>query len=334
MNFVNTVKHFSIQQKLFSNGDRVLVGVSGGPDSTALLYALYELRHFFGLQIYVVHLNHGLRKESAAEQSYVKDLSRKLGLPFFTKTIKLKKTKASLEELAREARLEFLTDIAKKIKADSIALGHHQGDLAETVLMRILRGAGPMGIRSILPKRTINKIVVVRPLLTTNRCAVEKFLKNRKIKFFVDASNRDKKFLRNKIRLDLLPRLQREYNPNIKETLAHLSQALTYSYDYIRSESEKILKKIASGNASKGSIRLDSKKIDRLHPAILREIIRLTLEKLLSHTRRLTFDHIQEVENLIKLRPSHSIVRLPFSLRVEKKENTIIFIKEHAKHSA
>ncbi len=219
MNFIKDTKDFCLRQKLFSNGDRVLVGVSGGPDSVALLHALYRLRRFLGLQIYVAHLNHGLRKAAFAEQSYVSALCKALGLPFFTKTIKLKKTKASLEEIARDARFKFLMDTARKVKADAIALGHHQDDLAETVLMRILRGAGPAGARSILPSRTINGFVVVRPLLSASRATIEEFLKTEKIKFFYDASNKDKKFLRNKIRLGLLPRLQKEYNPNIKETL-------------------------------------------------------------------------------------------------------------------
>ncbi|MCX5680809.1 MAG: tRNA lysidine(34) synthetase TilS [Candidatus Omnitrophica bacterium] len=173
MNFTNTVKDYCIRQKLFSNGDRVLIGVSGGPDSIALLYTLYELRRFFGIQIYIAHLNHGLRKQAVSEQLYVQSLSKKLRIPFFTKTIKLKKTNASLEELARESRLKFFIDITKKININAIAVGHHQDDLAETVLMRALRGTGLFGARSILPRRIINGVAVIRPLLSTNRRAIK-----------------------------------------------------------------------------------------------------------------------------------------------------------------
>lgn len=327
MNFTDTVKHFCLHQKLFSNGDRVLVGVSGGPDSVALLYTLYELRRFFGLQIYVAHLNHGLRKQAKTEQTYVETLCKSLALPFLTKTIKLKKTATSLEEIAREARLKFLINTAKKINADAIALGHHQDDLAETVLMRILRGAGPDGMRGILPQRTIYGFSVVRPFLSVRRASITKFLKHKRIKFFTDASNADKKFLRNKIRSELLPRLQKEYNPNIQETLAHLSETLSLSYDYIRRESEKLFQRSKTKSKDSKTIRVDSKKIAHLHPALLCEMIRLAVEDALGHTRKLTFTHIQEIENLIRQHSTNAVISLPFGLRITRKRSAIIFTK-------
>ena len=221
MTFIESIKNTCLTHKLLSRGDRIVVGVSGGPDSIALLYALEALHHDFGLQLFVAHLNHGLRPESIPEQAYVKELAKKLGLPLFTKTVHLQKIKGSLEEKAREARIAFLVDTTKKVNAHAIALGHHQDDLAETILMRMIRGTGPMGIKCILPKRTIQGITFIRPLLETNRCAIEKFLKTRKIRFYVDASNLDTQFLRNKIRHHLIPLLEKNYNPSIKKTLIH-----------------------------------------------------------------------------------------------------------------
>lgn len=325
MHFITSIKNTCLQKKLFARGDRILVGVSGGPDSVALLYTLYALRHGLGIQLSVAHLNHGLRPQAAQEQSYVKGLAKTLGLPLFTKTIKLQKTKGSLEEKAREARLSFLLATAKKLKAQGIALGHHQDDLAETILMRILRGTGPAGIKSMYFKRDMNGISLIRPFLKTNRCAIEKFLKERKIKFYTDASNFDKTFSRNKIRLDLLPSLEKTYNPNIKEGLVHFSQSVSLVYDYVRNQAEDILKKILSKNKTRSVLKLEIKKLSSLHPALLHEVLRLAIEKRLGHLRGLTFAHIEAMENLIKNQPSGSILHLPHKLKIQKK-NTFIMI--------
>lgn len=328
MTFTERIKNFCLQQNLLSDGDRVLVGVSGGGDSIALLCTLFALRHFFGLQLYVAHLNHGLRLQAYKEQLYVKSLCSRFGIPFFTKTISLKKITASLEEAAREARLKFFIKTAKKLKIKTIALGHHQNDLAETVLMRILRGAGPMGARGILPRRTIDGVTIIRPFLNTNRKEIKKFLIAKKIKFFIDASNNNKKFLRNKIRLDLLPQLQNKYNPNIIEVLTRFSENLTVCCDYLRRQSERSFISISQKKHGKKAIYLDARKASGLHPAILHETIRLTIEKLLGHTRRLTFAHIKKIEILICAKANSSSIDLPFGLRINRIKNCIIFLKQ------
>lgn len=321
MNFLSTIKNTCLRHHFFKRGNRILIAVSGGPDSVALLYALNALRHTFGLQLYMAHLNHGLRPEAVKEQAYVKELAKKLGLPLFTKTIKLRHTKGSLEEIARKARLVFLTDTAKKIKAQGIALGHHQDDLAETILMRILRGAGPLGIKGILPKREINGIVFLRPLLETNRCEINKFLQNKKIKFYTDASNRNTDFFRNKVRLRLLPLLEKIYNPNIKKILIHFSQSISLAYDYLKIESEDVLRRCLIRNKLRDGITIDVKKILRCHPAVLRETMRLAIEKVLGHTRSLTFAHIEAIEHLVKDQPGDATVHLPYNLSAIKKRN-------------
>ncbi|MCX5680810.1 MAG: TilS substrate-binding domain-containing protein [Candidatus Omnitrophica bacterium] len=131
-----------------------------------------------------------------------------------------------------------------------------------------------------------------------------------------------------------MPRLQKEYNPNVRETLAHFSETLSLSYDYIHAQSEEILKRLTARNAhNKKRIQFNSEKITRLHPAILRELIRLSIEKLLTHTRLLTFAHIQEIENLIESQSHHAVVSLPYTLEVRKKENRIIFERKNSKYN-
>ncbi|HOD12190.1 MAG TPA: tRNA lysidine(34) synthetase TilS [Candidatus Omnitrophota bacterium] len=328
MKFLEKITRFCLAQQLFSPGNKVVVGVSGGPDSMALLYILSEFQISFGIKMIVAHLNHGLRSRAVHEQKYVRQAAKKFNLPFFTKNIKIKDTKRSLEEKAREERLKFLCSVARRTRSQVIALGHHQDDLAETVLMRFLRGTGVDGARGILPSRILYGQKVVRPLLTSTRQEIEEFLKINNIRSFQDASNRNTKFLRNKIRLHLLPLIKSEYNPQIVNTLANFSQHLNCMYDYIHQEGLHALENASlSRGRKKTSIAIDLRSLKNFHQALLSEVIRLAIEKLLGHTRKLTTAHIDEVIDLINRRPSRSIAHLPNNMRVIKEQNRVIFAK-------
>ncbi len=328
MNFLEKISRFCAAQKLFSEGNKIVIGVSGGPDSMALLYALNEFQVSFGIKIIVAHLNHGLRRRAAHEQEYVRQTAKKLNLPFFTKTIKISNTKRSIEEKAREERLKFLCATARRTRSQAIALGHHQDDLAETVLMRLLRGAGIDGARGILPSRILYGQKVIRPFLISTRKEINAFLKSKNIRSFQDASNKNKKFLRNKIRLHLLPLIKNEYNPQIVNTLANFSQHLNCMYDYIHQEGLHALENASLARGRKTTrITIDLRSLKSFHHALLSEIIRLTLEKLLGHTRKFTTVHIDEVIDLIEHRPPRSIVHLPNNMRVVKERQRISFEK-------
>lgn len=306
---------------MFESSDRVVVGVSGGPDSVFLLYILNQLKHELGINILAAHANHGLRKNSAVDQRFVKKLTEAWQLPFITDTLKIKRNKSqsSIEELARNARFKFLISAAKNHRHNVIALGHTQNDLAETVLMRILRGTGLLGLRGILAKRKINGCWFVRPLLDIRRQDIEAFLKKNKIKFRTDPSNLKTDFSRNKIRLELLPLLAKDYNPDIRQTLANLANTITIDYDYLRLAGKGLAEKLfrVSGHNKTISIKLSA--LLKLHPSMQRTLIRLAFEKLKGDTRRLTFAHIKEIESLILQRPSGSLVNLPHGVTIVKK---------------
>src|SRR3989339_2008737 len=220
---LQAVKEYGLIRKF----DRIVLGVSGGPDSIALLYCLLALKEEYRLTLHIAHLNHMLRpKDSVKDAEFVRLLAKKLGLACAIKKVNLKGLKkGSLEEAARKARLDFFLDTAKRIKADKIALGHTLDDQAETVLMRLLRGSGLLGLSGILPKRDILGFTVIRPLLGIKRKEIENFLKAKRIIPRVDASNLDQAYFRNRIRHKLLPGLEK-YNPNIKEVLAGSAQNL------------------------------------------------------------------------------------------------------------
>jgi len=304
---------------LLDKGDKILIGVSGGPDSVCLLLQLASLKRKWGLSLHIGHMDHMLRSGSGKDASFVEELGEKLKIPVTIKPVNLKSlhTKGSLEELAREARQDFLINLARQIKANKIALGHNLDDQAETVLMRILRGTGLSGLAGISVKRNIRGAIFIRPLLETRRSEIESFLKRRKIKARTDPTNIEDVFMRNRIRHELLPLLSKKYNKNITEVLANLAESVSYDYEY--------LDRAARGSLKGSKLRLNINKALKLHPAILRLKIRRCIACLQGDTRRITFQHIREIEDLLVSRPEGSVVDLPKGISVQKTRNFLRF---------
>ncbi len=315
--FKETIKKHNLIQK----GDKILIGVSGGPDSLTLLLQLFNLKSKLRLTLHIAHFDHRLRKNSGSDALFVKDWAKRLNLPVTIKQIdpKLLKKKGSLEELCRNARLDFLIKTAKKIKADKIALGHNLDDQAETVLMRLLRGTGLSGLSGISLMRKIRNIIFIRPLLGTSRYEIEKYLKRRGIEPRIDSTNKEEVFLRNKIRHNLIPLLKSKYNPNIVSVLANLAETVSYDYEYL----DRVARRSAKGNVT----HLKIKKILKLHPAILRLKIRQSISDVQGDTRRIGFAHIKEIEDLLNSRPKGSIVDLPKGISVQKTRDCLRFYK-------
>ena len=298
-----------------------MIGVSGGPDSLALLLGLFQLKSKLKLSLHIAHLNHGLRKDSGQDALFVKNWAKKLNIPMHLKQINPRffKKKGSLEELCRDARLDFFIQTAKTIKADKIALGHNLNDQVETVLMRLLRGTGLSGLSGISAKRVIRGAVFIRPLLDTTRKDIDKFLKNKGVSPCIDSTNQEDIFLRNRIRHHLIPLLKNKYNINILKVLANLAENASYDYEYL----DQVTKRTLKGNP----LRLNLKKILKLHQSILRLKLRQSISCIQGDTRRINFQHIKELEDLIYSRPIGSIVHLPKGICVQKSRNTLLFFK-------
>ena len=210
---------------LISPGESVWVACSGGSDSVALFHLLMGLRKAWKLRLGLLHFNHGLRgAASDSDQKFVRRLAEKSKVHFLTDKPKtsLKRLKKSIEESAREARYEFFVKAAAKKKIDKIALAHHANDQAETVLMRILQGTGSRGLLGIRQNIKIRQASFVRPLLLFTKAEIKSYLKQNGIKFRTDRSNDSPKFLRNKIRRELLPWLEKRIDPNVVGALARL----------------------------------------------------------------------------------------------------------------
>ena len=232
--------------RLLDRGDRVVVGVSGGVDSMVLLHLLHGIREEYNLSLIVAHVNHGLRpEESEKEAELVEKESSRLGLPFeygrFDARGFSRAAGFSLQDAARRIRYHFFRTLLHKYQAQKIALGHHADDQVETLFLRLLRGSGLRGMRGMLPIRDRR---VIRPLLETWREEIESFAAEREIPHLLDSSNLKKDYLRNRLRLDLIPRMEREYQPNLKELILKTSVLLREEDDCLEGVAGKAYEKM------------------------------------------------------------------------------------------
>ncbi|HTY13125.1 MAG TPA: tRNA lysidine(34) synthetase TilS [Candidatus Omnitrophota bacterium] len=320
---LETIKEY----KMFSPGDSVVVGVSGGADSTSLLNLLFELKQELGLSfIYVAHLNHMLRKdESDMDQRYVEDLAKKLGLVCLSESQDVgayaAKNKLSLEDAGRRLRYEFYNGVAQKVNANKIALGHTADDSVETFLMRLLRGAGLKGLTGIPPVRGN----IVRPLIKTWRKEIDQYIASLKLVPRIDHTNYESKYLRNRVRLKLIPQLK-IYNLNIKEILLQTVMLLTEDYLYIETKTKDALADITI-NEKDDSITLDAVKLRELEPPIEGHLIRTAIEKVKGNLAELSFSHVHDITKNIDQTERWEL-HLPDSIFALGNRNSLTITKE------
>ncbi|TAN62007.1 tRNA lysidine(34) synthetase TilS [bacterium] len=313
--FRKTIREYNLIDK----GDKIVIGVSGGADSVALTLLLKAISKELELSLHIAHLNHNLRGEdSKRDADFVLRLSQRLNLPVSSSEISASDLRqgGSLEEAARKARLGFFFKIAKERKAAKIALGHNLDDQAETVLMRLIRGSGLLGLSGILPKRKMGNFTIIRPLLDVTRSEIERFLKSRRIKPRQDYTNRQEVFFRNRIRRRLLPELS-AYNKNIKESLARAACNIAIDYDYILSQGLRSFKRLRRNKAG-AKIVFPLARFYKLHLSLQQMCLRLAFKELKADTRRLTHQHIKELMDLAYNRPAGSIVDLPARISAMK----------------
>ncbi len=212
---------------MLAPGERLLVACSGGADSVALFYLLREIASPLGVKLSLLHFDHRLRRESSRDFRFVEKLAEIFRVPFYggrRRRGSCGQKGLSPEEAAREARYEFFGEVSAKSRIPKIALGHHQDDQAETVFMRLLQGTGLRGLQGIRPVARSKGLTLIRPLIEVSRDEIRKFLKKRKFPFREDRTNRSRQFLRNRIRFELLPLLERKFNPRIRKSLCRLAE--------------------------------------------------------------------------------------------------------------
>ena len=307
-----------------------MVGVSGGPDSVCLLDVFCKLREKYNFKITVAHVNYNLRgKDSEKDEQLVRKMAEKYSLPIEIKKVtsyKLQVTRS--EDHLRQIRYDFFEKIRKKHKANAIAVGHNLNDQAETVLMRILRGTGLRGLGAIKfstssgptarPKRNADGPPIIRPLLNIPRKDILAHLLRNKVPYRIDKTNLRIDFTRNKIRNQLLPNLEKNFNPNIQETLYRLSQSMADDYDFLNRYAREWL-------AVNKMIKVS--RLNQLHPAIEREVIRLVIERHNPNLREIESAHIEEVLKILKSSKSKRQKIVFKSLKVNRIGDKLIIRK-------
>ena len=328
MNLIKKIQENIFHHQLFSRGAKIVVGVSGGPDSVCLLDVLYKLKEKYNLKIIIAHVNYGLRgKDSEKDENLVEKLAKKYSLPFeIIRNTQYAIRNTNLEEKLRNFRYNFFEKIRKKYKADAIAVGHNLNDQAETVLMRILRGTGLRGLGAIkfLPRRPAppsrgeqagKNGNIIRPLLNIGREDILSYLRKNRVIYRIDKTNLGVDFTRNKIRNQLFPYLEKNFNPNIQEVLYKLSQSVADDYDFINRYSQAWL---ATNKILRAS------ELNKIHPAIQREVIRLEVEKYNPDLRKIESAHIEEVLKIVKSGKSKRQKMNFKKLKIERKGDKLV----------
>jgi tRNA(Ile)-lysidine synthase len=308
------------KHSLFSEGDTVIVAVSGGADSVALLDILVSLEEF-RLTLIVAHLNHCLRgSESDGDEAFVRDIAARYGLPCEVDRADVqgisRRDKLSLEEAGRVARHAFLHGLAVRHRASVIAMAHHADDQAETVLMRLLRGAGGTGLAGIAPK-TGNRLV--RPLLGVTRGEIESYLGVREMTFRTDSSNADTNFLRNRVRHELLPYLA-TYNPSIRDRLVAAAEALTAD--------EALLEELVDGAIARHGTEENGLSVSGVRTEPLGVRLRLYRRALLlakGNLARIGSRNLQAIDRLVFSARPNGALTLPDGVRVSRRYDAVAF---------
>jgi len=288
----DTIRRFD----LLAEGERILVACSGGADSTCLLWILKDLQAEGSWDLTVGHFNHRLRRDAAADERFVRELAAAAGCPFYAASRDVaayaRDRGMNLEEAGRELRYDFLEKTAAAAGAHKIATAHTQDDQAETFLMRLLRGSGRSGLGGIPVRRG----PIIRPLLQVSRAEVEDYLRIHSRTWRRDPSNRDRRYLRNRIRLELVPYLRDRFDPDIIGRLGRLTDVLREEEEWMKSLTQTAAD--AATFSAGGSWGLDMKALSRFPLALRRRVVRSFLSRLRGHLRHISFHDITAILNL------------------------------------
>ena len=332
---VRTIKEHDLLKK----GDKIVLGFSGGPDSTALLFAISEYARANSWTVFPVHINHMLRPgEAERDMKFSIDTAQKLcedtdGSVKLCRcfTFDCGKLAAeqgmTTEEMGRKLRYEAYRTVAKEIGADAIALAHNAGDQAETILFRILRGTGTDGLSGMAYKRNDEGgIPIVRPLMDCTREEIEAYLEKNKIEFVTDSTNLEPVYQRNRIRLELLPYLAKEFNPNITETLNRLGAIAAEDRDFIRDYAAEACEACVIEREEGKHVVLSRKVLEKLHNAVRFRVYNLCMKEL-GLESDVSRTHLLEIEKVRLSNNPRAWTPVVANYRVERDHDKLTFIK-------
>lgn len=322
---INIVKNNIVENSLVKKGDKVVVAVSGGPDSMCLLDSLYKIKDELSFSIVVAHVNHGIRKESDDEKKYVEDFCKKRDISFHYLKVNVpelsKKEKMSEETYGRKVRYEFFETVRKEENADCIAVAHNLNDNVETVLLNLIRGSGLKGLTG-MDFRYNN---IIRPLLTIEKKDIVMYNNILELNPCIDKTNEEEIYLRNKVRLKLIPYLQ-EINPNFITNINRMRNILKQDNDFIEEYVDNIFNKIIIKDDDNGIIFNFSNFMGE-HDSIKSRVIRKVVEKKISNLDGIENIHIMDIIKLLdnNIKGKKYIIGNKFTIEVLKKNIAIIY---------
>ena len=321
--FLKTIK----EENLIQKKDKIVVGVSGGPDYITLLECLNKYKEKLEIEIIVAHINHLIRKDSTEDEQYVENICKKMNIRCYIKRENVlniaKNEKIGTEEAGRKVRYEFFDEILKKEKANKIAIAHNMNDNAETILLNLLRGTGLNGLEGIQPME-YNKYI--RPLINISRKEIEEYVEKNKLKPKIDYTNKENIYKRNKIRNELLPYLKK-INPNIVESLSRLSKIVKEENTYIKKETEKIYDNIKiKDEKNLGKIELDIKEFNKLEIAIKKNLIIKCIEETIGDSRNIEKINIDDIIKVCSNNIGNKYILPNKKIKILIKNKKIIFI--------
>ena len=325
---IETIKKY----KLIENGDKLVLGVSGGPDSISMLKILNDIRNDKKTQIefdiIVAHINHMIRKEAKEDEKYVQKFCEKIDIQFYSKSIDVQKiannNKIGTEEAGRKARYEFFNEVLNNTNSNKIAIAHNKNDKVETIIMNILRGSGITGLKGIEPIKN-NKYI--RPLIECERYEIEQYCKQNNIEARIDKTNFENIYTRNKIRNIVIPYIKEEFNPNINQTIIRLSDLVKEENEYLEKTVKNKYKELIIEEQKK-EIIMNLKEFNKQDKVIKSRLLLYTISRLLGSTKGIEKIHIEDIIKLCSNNIGNKYLTPNKNIKVLVKNNKIHFINQ------
>ncbi len=324
---LETIKKYN----MIENGEKVVLAVSGGPDSICMLDILNDIKNDetidINFEIVVAHVNHMIRKEAEEDEKYVKKYCEEKQIEFYSKSIDVQKmannNKIGVEEAGRKARYDFFDEILERTNAQKIAIAHNKNDKVETVLMHILRGSGINGLKGIEAKRE----KYIRPLIECERNEIEEYCDNKKLQPRIDKTNFENEYTRNKVRNLLIPYIQKEFNPNLINTIDRLSNLVAEEENYMDKQVETAYKEMLISEKEK-EIQLDLKRFNIQEKVIKSRIILYTITRLFGNSQGIEKIHIEDIIKLCSNNIGNKYLTPNKNIKILIKNHKIYFMSQ------
>ena len=316
------------ENKLIKNGDKIVLAVSGGPDSIAMLNALNNIKNknYIEFEIVVAHINHLIREEAREDENFVKEFCENIGVQFFSKSIDVKEiannNKIGLEEAGRIARYDYFDEVAKLTDSKKVAIAHNKNDSVETVIMHALRGSGTYGLHGIEAKNG----KYIRPLIECERKEIEEYCMENNISARIDKTNFENIYTRNKIRNIVIPYMKEEFNPNIIDTISRLSETIKQQDDFFDAFVKKVFDFIKL-EVKKNEIVLDLGAFNMQEKVIKSRLVIYTIMRLFGTSKGIEKIHIEDILKLCQRNIGNKFLTPNKHLKVLVQNKKLYFIK-------